>query len=85
MPVCKFGNILSISAHWISREKVRCVSPPATEEFLLKPEVSVTVLTNGVDNEGMALSYRYIIVSHASSAKPDFGPISGGTSIAKIL
>ena len=79
--ICKFGELLSPFAQWINKDTIRCTTPPATRNFLISPVVSVTVLTNGEDDEGLSLPFRYLSASHISSIHPRFGSISGGTLV----
>lgn len=79
--VCKFDELLSPFALWVSKDTIVCTSPPATERFLVSPVVNVTVLINGEDDESLRLPFQYLIASHVSSVTPTFGSKLGGTLV----
>ncbi len=79
--ICKFDEQVSPFAQWINKDTVLCTSPPATHNFLMSPFASVRVLTNGEDDEGSWLPFRYLVASHISAIKPTFGSVLGGTLV----
>ena len=73
---CRFGQVYTARATWISSDIVRCVTPPS-----IPGQVALSLTVNGKDYYDSGIMFEFQETLAIDDVIPQMGPVTGGTTV----